>query len=251
MMNKLEYLFPLTFLLLLTCGDEPLPSGPVLQEPLSAHLFITGDIFTYIQDNHFLDRYSLIDGVNYADFLQSTKWQVPFRVSVSNEIDEVIDGNKLIQVELYLEESNHLWADTLIFNDLTHTDQLLIHPGHEYAIYTSDSLTWRQTKNGGESIYDMDHYTNIRLSEYRDSTKTPCGLMGYYQFCLESSTEFDTVPRFDFPIQVLAHAQVKVFEEYEPILSDTLQIAITYYYPDRKFKVNFCDEGWLYDPCNP
>jgi len=220
-------------------------------EPLSAKISITDDELDYIQYHQYLDRYSLINGINYTDFLESTKWQVPFRVSVTNEIDEVIDGNKLIQIELYLEESNHLWADTLIFNDLTHTDQLLIHPGHEYAIYAADSLTWRQTKNGDESIYELDHYTNTRLSEYRDSTKAPCGLIGYYQFCLESSTEFDTVPRFDLPIQVLAHAKVKIFDEYEPILSDTLKVAIIYYYPERKFSVNFCDEGWLYDPCNP
>jgi len=241
--------------------EEKIPPGPPRGKVMAAHLYTTRNKIEYAQWNNLRLRYHFKVGLSEEetaflnDFLQ---WRVYFRVDISNTFDEVIDGTKWIEVKLKIwGDEPREWERHLSYTEINPADSVLLHPGKTLTLYTADSLVWDQTDDEGKLIPEVDSYLHyfvqkvIKDSLVRDTLDLkPVWVEKFWVDC-DTLAQFwvDTVKAFEEPIPVYAAASVKLFREYEPIMTDTLQLKIVYRFPVGYVEpLPPCQEGFLEGP---
>ena len=225
--------------------EEQIPAGPPRVEVVEAELYTSFDRTDYPQPTNFSNRWVLLPRdapppeTGYDSWAQLLDSVVRFRIKVNNIFDETVDGLKWIDVKLRYWSINYPEIKgTLSYQNYNEDSTLIVlHPDKSYYVYTSDSLVWDQTYEHGESIHSIGQFLDyeIRVDSTWDIIE---GKWDY--FCDTTYTTWkDTVIAFDLPIKLKAQAEVKIFKNYEAILSNVFRFTITYFFPTAYRKVSW------------
>ncbi len=211
--------------------EEKIPQGPPKVQVIEAELYVPFNRKVFPHPTNYWTRYSRPESMTQAEWEYATDSAVRFRIKVNNIFDETIDGLKWIDVKLHLWSTNYSYIDyTFSYTNFSEDSTLIVlHPGKSYYVYTADSLVWNQTDESGNCIFDTEpfHMYFIRL----DSTFSK-ELDKWEYFCDTTYVAWvDTVVKFDLPVKMKAQAAVKIFKNYEPIISNIYHFEIHYFFP--------------------
>ncbi len=218
--------------MLTTSCREKIPEGPAKVQVIEAELYTPFDRKVFPQPTNYSNRYLKPENMLQGDWDYATDSSIRFRIKVNNIFDETIDGLKWIDVKLHLWSTNYSQIDLILnYRDFEDDSSLIvIHPGKSYYVYTMDSLIWQQTDALGHSIHATNPYHAFFVRP--DSTFLKDENKWEY-FCDTTYTSWvDTVVRFDLPIKMKAQAEVKIFKNYEAILSNIYHFEIYYFFPE-------------------
>lgn len=254
-MKKITALFEIVFIvtLILSC-KEKIPQGPTQGAVLQAKILTKNGVTQFAQVNHFLDRYDLKRGVSQEAYDQLMAWKVPFKISLYNVFDEIIDGTKDIEISIKIWDASQKWVRHLHYSEIDPSDSVLLHPGENYEFYTADSLEWEQKDDKGTLIHQVNQYMKytvypvIRDSVVIDSSGLkPKKVHRLWGDCdTVAVVRLDSVVAFKSPKIVYATASVKLFREYAPVQADTLILQIKYIFPGNILKKKKgCYPGFL------
>ena len=239
-MKNLSFLLILVFSSLLFYCEEKIPEGPPRVEVAEAELYVPFDRSIFPQPTNYGNRYLRPENMTQEEWDYATDSAVRFRIKVNNIFDETIDGLKWIDVKLHLWSTNYLHIDQHLHyrNFSEDTTLIVLHPDKSYYVFTKDSLIWDQEDEPGTSIHQTNPYQTffVRLDSVFNRDESI-----WEYFCDTTYTSWvDTVVAFDLPIRMKAQAEVKIFKNYEAILSNIFHFEIQYYFPDGMKDAHEC-----------
>ncbi|MCI0496606.1 hypothetical protein L0Z72_16510, partial [candidate division KSB1 bacterium] len=177
-------------------------------------------------------------------------WRVPFNITVHNDFDEALDGQKWLVMKVNIWSANpaDTWQAQVIYADTTSNRNMTIPPGDSLSFYRGNHLTWEQRDMTGNSIHLCNSYAPIWIELIKfDSLirgKKPLKIIPWCHCDTTILAPVDTVVAF-FPHKtILAQAEVQLFKNYHVVKSDTVEFRLHYYYPADGFQKKFwCIEG--------
>ncbi|HDZ12721.1 MAG TPA: hypothetical protein ENH53_10985 [Bacteroidetes bacterium] len=211
---------------------------------MQAKLLTKNGVTQFAQADNLLNRYDLKKGVSQEAYNQLMASEVPFKISLQNIFDEIIDGTKDIEILITIWDASQKWVRHLHYSEIDPSDSVLLHPGENYQFYTADSLKWEQKDDEGTPIYPVGHYMKYTVYPvFRDSVVIdssglkPKKIHRLWADCdTVAAVRLDSVVAFKSPKIVYATASVKLFREYAPVQTDTLILQIKYIFPGNMLK---------------
>ncbi|NOZ60864.1 MAG: hypothetical protein GXO74_04210 [Calditrichaeota bacterium] len=260
-MIKVRYLVFLFLLLAVLLCKEKIPSGPERVEILKVHLFTEDNRLDFAQENHYENRFRLPPKyLSVGEFMERSKWTVPFGVKIVNDFDEAMEGKKwiVIKVNLWPADETESWRGQVVYTDTSFERNMVIAPGDSMIFFNTNMLVWHQQDIHGKSIHESNSFNPLWVRcVFYDSivpgTK-PEEIIQMRQCDTTYLAPVDTVIAFSEPKEIYAQAEVQLFKNYHTVLSDTLKLRINYYFPGDGFYRKFwCREGPVIandPPCN-
>lgn len=260
--RKKQFLLLIVLIWCLVCFcTEKIPEGPGRTEILKVRLTIKDNRIDFAQENNWDNRFKIPPkNMTQQQFDALSIWRVPFNITVHNDFDEAIDGQKwmVMKVNIWSENSADAWHAQVVYADTTSSRNMTIPPGDSLTIYTGNRLIWEQQDLIGKSIHQTNSFTPIWVDciEYDSlvpATKPP-EILPWRHCDTTMLAPVDTVVAFSPHKTVLAQAEVQLFKNYHVVKSDTVGFRIHYFYPADGFRNKFwCREGkrWPNDPPCP
>ncbi len=243
-------------LLSLSC-DEEIPEGPELVQVIEADFYATNHGVSenmprtvFPHPTNYENRYYRPKYISANEWQYLTDYKLRFRIKVTNTFDETIDGLEWIDIKLRLWSTNYPAINCTLSFKRHRIDfrQLVLHPGESFNVYPEEQMIWDQTDESGRSIHKINSYRPFSVRVDSVYNKVPLNQQQIY-FC--DTTYFapvDTVVFFDPAIEMKAQADVKIFKNYDYIVSNIFNFTIIYFNPPGMVKRHKCPvaEGKLF-----